>query len=199
MKLIQLSLFDILKPETGPEPEKLTEISADVSRPNVTIYGAENRAIIELLSDDSSFDREKTMTSFEGLGVEVKSQTGLAGLHQARKENLAQFFTSLEVSKLIVDMLRIPATATVFDNSCGTGRLAWYLENPSLFTGIEVEHYAYQISRKIYPNAQLYNGSFLTFEIPDQSFDYVLLNPPFNLPLALSSLSLALHSQLKSQ
>ena len=164
------------------ESQNIRVIEADVIRPDIGVYGKTNRAILNSL-EISGFDREKAITDFEGLGIEIQNNNGLAGLYKTRKQNLAQFFTPLQVCRLIVDLLKIPDNATIFDNSCGTGRMAWFLTNPRLFTGIEIEYHAYQIAQKTYPTAQLYNSSFLSLQIPEGVFDYVLVNPPFNLQL----------------
>jgi len=195
MNLKQLTLLDIpnmvetIKKEAktdvvneDPDSKIIRVVEGDVIKPNLEVYGQKNRDILRLL-DSSSFLRDKAIREFEGLGIEIRSETGLSGLHEARKGNLAQFFTPLEFCRLIISILQIQHTATVLDNSCGIGRMAWFLSNKKLFTGIEIEYYAYQIAKKIYPNSQIYNGSLLSFEIPEESFDYVLLNPPFNLPL----------------
>lgn len=145
------------------------------------------RDIPVVVSDSFNFlsfeKRKELIESFEGLGVKVENDKGgLAGLDKKRKENLAQFFTPLSVCKLAVDMLNISSKATVFDNSCGSGRFFWYLKNQKLATGIEKEDYAFKVLKQVFPESNLIQDDLINYVV-DEKFDYFLGNPPFSLRL----------------
>ncbi|MFH0874754.1 MAG: SNF2-related protein [archaeon] len=137
---------------------------------------------IKLSIHNETWHKDDLIKYYEGLGIEIKSENGILGLHNAREKNLGQFFTPLWASKLIVELLSIPCNATVLDNSMGSGRLAWHLPNKKLFTGIEYEAQAYEVAKRVYPDSCIIQDNLVN-HVADNRFDYVLINPPFSLNL----------------
>jgi type I restriction enzyme M protein len=107
-----------------------------------------------------------------------------------------QFYTPTHVVKLLVEMLA-PYKGRIYDPCCGSGGMfiqsekfveahAGRIGDISIY-GQESNATTYRLARmnlairgieaKIAWNDQ---GSFLEDEFPDQKFDYVLANPPFN-------------------
>lgn len=129
------------------------------------------------------------------LGATVDRPRGRAGLHVARQHTLSQFFTPDPVAKLLwsivqpaIDALRsnTDRKVTIFDNSCGSGRL-FQFANPTQHRlyGIEVHQpLADAVSQAVADagfQAEIVAGAME--EHRAQGFDVGLINPPFNLAI----------------
>lgn len=188
----QASLSEFIDDSITFAEEKAEPISVPAEQPQIerTIVRinptgktpAQINEELRLSLENDTWHCQDLINFYEGLGVEIKSEKGIVGLYDARQRNHAQFFTPLWVSKFIVDLLNISDKATVFDNSMGSGRLAWHLPNKKLFTGIEFEQQAYEIAKKVYPESCIIQDDLVNHAV-DGCFDYVFLNPPFSLNL----------------
>ncbi len=134
----------------------------------------------QLLSTDQ---RQWLVETYTGLGgLSETAHTGLAGLAEARERDLAQFFTPPAVGSLAAELLAIPGGATVFDPAIGTGRMLFELQDWARITGIEVEADAFSVCRAALPDAAVIQDDLIDHMV-DETFDYVLGNPPFSLTL----------------
>ncbi len=120
---------------------------------------------------------------YTGLGGLVETEAiGLAGLAQARAEGFAQFFTPPAVGTLVEELLEIPGGATVFDPAIGTGRMLFELQDWVRITGIELEEAACRVCRVCLPKAAIIQDDLIN-HLVEETFDYVIGNPPFSITL----------------
>lgn len=91
-----------------------------------------------------------------------------------------QYFTPPKTSKRMVDMLGISTNDLVCDLTSGHGAFFNFLPNLHNTYGCELDYKAYTVSNFLYPNANITNNDVRQYE-PNIDFDYMVLNPPFNL------------------
>lgn len=123
--------------------------------------------------------------------------TGLGGLHnlkqkdytsyheysQAKKEiEMGQFFTPHEICRDMVELISPKPTETVIDMCCGMGNLFNHLPNPHNVFGFDIDPKAVAVARHLYPDATIETCDIRQYN-PEQRFDIVIGNPPFNLDL----------------
>lgn len=100
---------------------------------------------------------------------------------EAKKEfEQGQFFTPHKLTKEIVRCLQPKADFKICDLTCGIGNFFNYLPNESNIFGNELEEAAFTICRYLYPSATINKGDFIYYS-PDELFDLIIGNPPFNL------------------
>ena len=100
---------------------------------------------------------------------------------ESKKEfEQGQFFTPHELSNLIVLALQPKEEFKICDLTCGIGNFFNYLPNEANIYGNELEDAAFTICRFLYPDAKIDRGDFIYYS-PDETFDLVIGNPPFNL------------------
>ncbi len=121
--------------------------------------------------------------------------TGIGGLHnlnagdyadynefsQAKKEvELGQFFTPHEICKRMVGIAAPEATEMVLDMCCGSGNFFNHLPNRYNAYGFDVDENAVKVARHLYPEANIEVKDIRAYR-PEQRFDLLIGNPPFNL------------------
>lgn len=100
---------------------------------------------------------------------------------EAKKEfEQGQFFTPHSITKEIILALQPTNEFKVCDLACGIGNFFNYLPNEANVYGNELENAAFSICRFLYPNATIDKGDFIYYS-PDETFDLIIGNPPFNL------------------
>lgn len=129
--------------------------------------------------------------SVRSLGSTAERPGSLAGLHEARRENLAQFFTPLPVAALMwrVATALLPARGgkfSVLDTSVGSGRLLAYArpEAHRLF-GVDIHQESVQVLARC-AEAAGFEADFRVCAMEDIhpiDFDLALINPPFSIHL----------------
>lgn len=131
--------------------------------------------------------RETIYNCYSGLG-------GLHGLHQedfanyheysqAKKEfEMGQFFTPHELCRRMVELIAPEPTELVLDMCCGMGNFFNFLPNPFNFHGFDIDPNAVKVARHLYPDAHIDLCDIRQYK-PDQTFDILLGNPPFNLDM----------------
>jgi superfamily II DNA or RNA helicase/tRNA1(Val) A37 N6-methylase TrmN6 len=142
-------------------------------------FTEQNELALQLI-EKPEFSRGEVNELFNGLGVTYVNEEGMAGIYKKRMATLQQYFTPSAISELIVKVLNIPDQATILDNTCGSGRMFFHLPNKKLITGIEYEENAYKIVKALYPQACIIQDDAI-YHIFHNNFDYVLINPPFNI------------------
>lgn len=121
--------------------------------------------------------------------------TGIGGLHnlkqsdfanyneyaQAKKEfEMGQFFTPHEVCREMVDMLMPTSSEMILDMCCGMGNFFNHLPNLHNAYGFDIDGKAMAVAKYLYPEAHIEKCDIRQY-YPEQRFDIVIGNPPFNL------------------
>lgn len=137
-----------------------------------------------------------SLTQIESLGSTSKRPGSLAGLHEARKVNLAQFFTPADlVSYLWRALLPSMESAlqkrghgllSLFDNAVGSGRL-FMCANPNEYSlsGLDIHAPSIEALAKTAEEA----GFITDFHVAGMEsvsasgFDVAIINPPFSIRL----------------
>lgn len=149
-----------------------------------------NEKILYLINNPSIL--EKSGITNEDI---FNSYTGIGGLHglnfsdyssfhsytAAKKEvENGQFFTPHNLSKFLVDCLQPSEHDLIADLTSGMGNFFNYLPNEINVYGNEIEMASYKVAKQLYPNANITNQD-IRFYKPDEKFDLIIGNPPFNL------------------
>jgi len=136
----------------------------------------------------------------KGRSLILEGDRGLIDSHIRRENNLGQFFTPSKVVKVLTQALGIayhpgwedswleplPRKAVDF-SGCGNGRLFQYLPENWTLHGADIDTFAVQAARLIYPNANILQTNFVNFNFPKKTdskpYHLAILNPPFSLRL----------------
>lgn len=121
--------------------------------------------------------------------------TGIGGLHnlrqsdfanyneyaQAKKEfEMGQFFTPHEVCRDMVEVLNPASSEMILDMCCGMGNFFNHLPNLHNAYGFDIDSKAVAVAKYLYPDAHIEKCDIRQYH-PEQRFDVVIGNPPFNL------------------
>ncbi|MBS1918267.1 MAG: N-6 DNA methylase [Bacteroidetes bacterium] len=121
--------------------------------------------------------------------------TGKGGLHglsrdsfdnyyqyaEAKKQREeGQFFTPCRLCEKIIQAIQPQEGFLVADLSCGIGNFFNSLPNNVTAYGNEIDNNAFTVCKFLYPSAILTRGDFVYYA-PEEKFDIVIGNPPFNL------------------
>jgi len=121
--------------------------------------------------------------------------TGIGGLHNLRREDYAnyheyaeakrelemgQFFTPHTVCRDMVELLAPSPQDMVLDMCCGMGNFFNWLPNRHNAYGFDIDAGAVNVAKFLYPEANLQKCDIVQYR-PEQRFDTVIGNPPFNL------------------
>lgn len=121
--------------------------------------------------------------------------TGIGGLHdlsfhdfnnfhdytEAKKEfEMGQFFTPHAVCRLMVELAAPTPSDRVADFCCGMGNFFNWLAPGTYAYGCELDIKAAKVARFLYPEAEI-ECRDIHFINPENKFDVVFGNPPFNL------------------
>ena len=121
--------------------------------------------------------------------------TGIGGLHNLRQSDFAnyneyaeakkefemgQFFTPHEVCRDMVEMLSPNTSEMILDMCCGMGNFFNHLPNQHNAYGFDIDGKAVAVAKYLYPDAHIEKCDIRQY-YPEQRFDVVIGNPPFNL------------------
>lgn len=121
--------------------------------------------------------------------------TGVGGLHNlkqgdfasysdyadAKKEfEMGQFFTPHDICRQIIELVSPDETDMVLDMCCGMGNFFNHLPNQYNAYGFDIDVNAVKVAKHLYPNANIEKKDICVYN-PDQRFDIIIGNPPFNL------------------
>jgi SAM-dependent methyltransferase len=121
--------------------------------------------------------------------------TGAGGLHNLKQEDfpnyseyakakkeieMGQFFTPHGICRQMVKMASPEPSDTVLDICCGMGNFFNHLPNLYNAYGFDIEPNSIKVARHLYPEANIEVTDIRRWE-PEQRFDTVIGNPPFNL------------------
>jgi hypothetical protein len=93
-----------------------------------------------------------------------------------------QFFTPNDIVKNMYDLISPKTSDLIADLTSGKGNFANYAPVESNFYGCEIDRSAFNVSRHLFPNANL-ECNDLKYYKPEQKFDIVFGNPPFNIKI----------------
>ena len=100
---------------------------------------------------------------------------------KAKKEiEAGQFFTPHEICRDMVSILAPEQTEMVLDMCCGMGNFFNHLPNLCNAYGFDIDPKAVAVARHLYPEADIQICDIRQY-YPEQRFDVVVGNPPFNL------------------
>lgn len=121
--------------------------------------------------------------------------TGLGGLHKLKQSDypnyheyaaakrefeMGQFFTPHTVCRDMVDVLSPDPSDMVLDMCCGMGNFFNFLPNLHNAYGFDIDPDAVRVASYLYPDAHVEVCDLQDY-FPDQRFDAIIGNPPFNL------------------
>jgi SAM-dependent methyltransferase len=127
------------------------------------------------------------------------SYTGIGGLHGLKKDDYynfheyteakkeienGQFLTPHHLCEYMVDFLQPSENDLIADLTCGTGNFFNFLPNLKNVFGCELDKKAATVAKYLYPDANIQNRS-IEFYKPEERFDIIFGNPPFNLQFQL--------------
>lgn len=141
----------------------------------------------------NKIDFQRRILEVESLGSITPKATSLAGLHEARKAHLSQFFTPLSVVNWIYRALNASFSDSVgtgrirlFDNSVGSGRMFYYAD-PEAFSLYGLDVHQDSISALMEASQEAgFEGEFINAGIESVrlgSFSCAIINPPFSITL----------------
>lgn len=101
--------------------------------------------------------------------------------NRLKAKALAEYITGQKLRQYLADKVRqyVGENVSVFDGACGSGQLEEYIK-PKDLIAVEIQAESCQALSYNFPQAQIYNQSFFTFD-KDCICDCVVMNPPFSL------------------
>lgn len=132
------------------------------------------------------------LEAIQSLGSQDQGVTSLAGLHEARKRHLSQFFTPLAVVEVMWAIAqqcfhyREYSRINLFDSSIGTARLMHFADPERFHIGGVDVHQAVVSQVMQQAEAHKFSAEVLCVgmqNIRPSGFDIALLNPPFSINL----------------
>ena len=145
-----------------------------------------NEKILHTIDIDSGqLPKEVIYNCYTGKGgLHNLKQSDFSNYHeysQAKKEiEMGQFFTPHELCRTMVDVVAPEPTEMILDMCCGMGNFFNYLPNLFNAFGFDIDPYALKVARHLYPDATVEKCDIRNYK-PQQRFDIVIGNPPFNL------------------
>ena len=146
--------------------------------------------IVSIVKEKGSNRSEYTSTELEAIDMYYEGKSSAKGVASGTGV-LNEFYTPLDICSKMWGLAKkhgINEKSKVLEPSCGTGRFFKFHENKSLITAYEVDETAYNISKILYPESNIYNESFESiffqgdFHRPNSfssEFDLVIGNPPY--------------------
>lgn len=101
--------------------------------------------------------------------------------NRLKAKALAEYITGQKLRQYLADKVRhyVGDNISVFDGACGSGQLEQFIK-PKELIAVEIQAESCQALAHNFPQAQIYNQSFFTFQ-KDVICDCVVMNPPFSL------------------
>lgn len=143
----------------------------------------------------SNKDWYATVRGHQSLGSQARRPGSLAGLHEARKEHLSQFFTGNELAALLWSILSPALVGAIgksdrkvglLDNSLGSGRLLQFADPAKhILAGCDVHAPSVEAFRKA-AIAAGFETDFVVAgmqEVRPKGYGAALINPPFSIQI----------------
>lgn len=122
-----------------------------------------------------------TYTGIGGLhGLKFNEHDSFHSYTQAKQEiENGQFFTPIELSRQLAELISIRSNETIADLTCGAGVFANFFPEHQ-FYGCDIDAAAIKVANFLFPSAHMEKCD-LRYWQPDVKFNYIIGNPPFNL------------------
>lgn len=147
-----------------------------------------------ILSSRSDSDWYAPLRALRSLGSLDEGPGSLAGLHEARKRHIGQFFTPIEVARFMWEIAKqampegvdpaVPRRYSVLDNSVGSGSLLQFCDPARHFVGgLDIHRPTIARVQEVFEAA----GFKCEFDVGSmegarpKGFDLALVNPPFSI------------------
>ncbi|HEV8512322.1 MAG TPA: N-6 DNA methylase, partial [Cyclobacteriaceae bacterium] len=152
-----------------------------------------NTKVLQLIASENfqgitAEDIFQAYTGDGGLhGLDRKNYSSYSAFSSAKKEcESGQFFTPPSLCHQIVDCIPVSDHDLVADLTMGMGNFFNFLPVEQNVYGCELEVKAYKVASFLYPAANLVNSDIRYYR-PEQKFDIIFGNPPFNLNWKVNS------------
>lgn len=134
---------------------------------------------------DGSLSAEEVYNGYTGIGgLHDLKQSDYGSYHEyaeaKREVELGQFFTPHHICKQMVEMIQPQPNEMVLDMCCGIGNFFNFLPNKHNAYGFDIDPDAIRVAKFLYPDANIQVANLCTHN-PEERFDIVIGNPPFNL------------------
>lgn len=121
--------------------------------------------------------------------------TGIGGLHDLKQSDfpnyleyskakkafeMGQFFTPHDLCRQMIDIASPATDDMVLDMCCGSGNFFNHLPNIFNAYGFDIDENAVKVAKHLYPDATIEKMDLKRYN-PEQRFDIIVGNPPFNL------------------
>lgn len=114
-------------------------------------------------------------------GLKFKDFENFHSYTSAKKDATeGQYFTPHDTCETLINFLGITKDDTVCDLTCGHGAFFNFLPNLHNAYGCEVDSKAFRVGKFLYPFANISHCDVRNYKT-DILFDFMVLNPPFNL------------------
>ena len=136
-------------------------------------------------SGSGAISAEEVYNQYTGIGgLHELKQADFSSYHdfaQAKREaEMGQFFTPHTICRQMVEAIKPQPNEMVLDMCCGMGNFFNHLPNQYNAFGFDIDPDAVRVAEYLYPNANIQIANLCTHN-PEERFDIVIGNPPFNL------------------
>lgn len=145
-----------------------------------------NNAILYCINaGNDEISRETIYNTYTGIGglhnLKTEDYANYNEFSQAKKEaELGQFFTPHPICRQMVEIAAPEPTEMVLEMCCGSGNFFNYLPNLYNTYGFDIDENAVKVAKHLYPEAEIEVRDIRQYR-PEQRFDLLIGNPPFNL------------------
>lgn len=144
-----------------------------------------NRILFSIDAGKGEIPLETIYNTYTGIGalhnLKAEDYANYNEFSHAKKEaELGQFFTPHHICREMVGIAAPEPTEMVLEMCCGSGNFLNHLPNLYNAYGFDVDENAVKVAKHLYPEAQLEVRDIRSYR-PEQRFDVLIGNPPFNL------------------
>lgn len=177
------------------EIERERRLSTSDERPSLARFPGFGAVALFIFPDPVTGQYKSA--AWQAIGQGLQSLLTPDEYASAKRSTFNAFYTSPAVIAAIyqaVARLGLPATATVLEPGCGSGRFLSLAPKGMRLIGVELDLISGRIARALHPQHDIRLENFRDTRLPDGSLDGVLGNVPFaNLRLDYQGQKLALH------
>lgn len=143
------------------------------------------RILSDIESGTKSIPKDVIYNFYTGIGgLHDLKQSDFPNYHEYAKAKkafeLGQFFTPHDICKTMVDMTSPENTDMILEMCCGSGNFLNHMPNLLNTYGFDIDENAVKVAKHLYPDAEIETMDLKRYN-PEQRFDIIIGNPPFNL------------------